>query len=302
MAIRRHDRLGAPAIAALLALSGLLLPASAAHASSAERVRFHVLAVEERSSTRTILSEANIDGPPGTDFEIELRGGRFKMTARFLTDSIVSGALAVKAKLETRRLYGRSERGLPLYEEDSQTHDLTLDLDEQLILLPFGSPAGDQRLKVEITPTVLDQTGHGANRPDLEIDILKRSEDGAVNIRAFRVPHRFVLHAVLLRQGVEVARANGRCVIEGTTVLSLDLLDPAGRKLRREPLRLSVDVDRILRERPTDLVSFGYRLGGDDGSGIAPLGLPLEFKVTDPSDPGRKDHVLRLTVDAAETD
>ena len=280
-----------------LALAVLTLSLWTADASAADRVRFHVLTVEETRSARNVLSEAVVAGPQGTDFEIELRGGRFKMTARFLTDSVVSGVMAVKATLDTRRLYGYSERNLPLYEEDSQTHDLTMDLREQIILLPFGSPSSDERLTIEITPALVPPTDDAASASDLEIDILKRSPDGSVNIRAFLVPHRFLLEAVLVTDGVEIARGKGRCEIgdAGTVHLAASRPGFAG-------LDVTVGVRQVLRERPDDLVAFDYRTATDRGSGIVPLGTPIELEVSRPDIPQRSNHVLRLIVRPADSD
>ena len=266
-----------------------------------KRVRFHIVTVEEAKETRHVISEATVDGPPGTDFEIELRGTRFKMIARFLTDSVVAGAMELKAKLETRRLYGYSERDLPLYEEDAQSHDLSLDLQEKIVLLPFGRPTSDERLAIEITPSRADRLPPFDS--DLQIDILQPSPDGSVQIRAFRVAHRFDVTAKLLRDGFEVARGNGECRIEDSRTITLRPADPTRVTPIDSLFDVTVGVRAILRERPVDLVDFEYRIGTEQGSAITPLGLPLEIAIPDPDGPGPgRNHVLRIRVQDVESE
>lgn len=255
------------------------------------RIRFHVVTVEESATARTVVSEATVDGPPGTDFEIELNGTRFKMSARFLTAAPRDATIDVKARLQTRRLWGHSKRGLPLYEEDDQSHDIVVGLQERIVLLPFGRPSSGELLKIEITPS-LHARPKGASA-DLEIEILRPSPDGTVNVRAFVVPHRFRVDAVLVDAGVEIARGTGTCEIEDSTQLVLH----AAARSTANPIELAVAVERILRERPADLVAVGYRLGADSGSGVTPLGVPLEYRVADAGIEGLEEgHVLRITV------
>ena len=92
---------------------------SRASIESPRRIRFQIATVEEKAEARNVISEAIVEGPPGTDFNINLQGSRFKMNARFLTDLASTEMLKVRARLNTRRLYGYSERNLPLYEEDA---------------------------------------------------------------------------------------------------------------------------------------------------------------------------------------
>src|SRR5262249_1065085 len=93
-------------------------------ATNSKRIRFQVTTVEERVRQRNVISEALIEGPPGTDFKVALHGWQYNMDAYFLTDLEDQDSLKVRARLNTRRLYGYSERELPLYEEDAQSHAL----------------------------------------------------------------------------------------------------------------------------------------------------------------------------------
>jgi hypothetical protein len=187
-----------------------ILLVGAAHAGAPDRIRFLVTTIEESGTTRNTLSEASVDGPPGTDFTIRIESEPLRMVASFRTDLAGEG-LRVRARLETRRLYGRSERGLPLYEEDRQRHRLRLGFHEELVLLPFGGLDADERLVIRIVAEARDDPS-GADGP-LEIDLLKPSVGGLVTIQAEKVPHRYEVVAEILGAGVDRAdprRGGGR--------------------------------------------------------------------------------------------
>src|SRR5205085_5382073 len=237
----------------LLALTSLLAsdhaPASVGATSGAarERIRFLITTVEERSGARNVISEATVEGPAGTDFQIDLQGERFKLDAQFLTDLLRPDALRVRAKLNTRRFYGYSERKLPLYEEDKQNETLDLSFDEAVVLLPFGR-GGDDQLKIEITPSVSEQTAllpTGKARP-LEINILKESPGGQIEIKASKVPHRFVAQAALFANGQEVARGTSVCLLEEAQEIALQ---PTVNG-QTHPLVVRLSLDEYARSRP----------------------------------------------------
>jgi hypothetical protein len=221
---------------------------------SHNRIQFRIAAIEETALARNVISEAMVEGPPGTDFNISLRGDRFKMSARFLTDLIGEGALKLRAKLDTRRLYGHSERGLPLYEEDAQSHTVEMGFDEQIVLLPFGRNEGDDRLKIEITPAVSEQAIHlpsGKPRP-LEINILKQSPGGEIGVQAFKSPHNFQVEARLFEDGVEIARGAADCLVEEPKEIELLSSAKAGAESLANPLAVTITIDRYERSRPSD--------------------------------------------------
>src|SRR5215216_2512835 len=70
-------------------------------ATDLKRMQFQVATIREHAGERTIISSSIIEGPPGTDFDIDLQGERFKMKAKFLTDFDENRALRVRAKLQT---------------------------------------------------------------------------------------------------------------------------------------------------------------------------------------------------------
>ena len=230
---------------------------------SPRRIRFQIATVEEKAGARNVISEALVEGPPGTDFNVNLQGSQFKMSARFLTDVASAESLKVRARLNTRRLYGYSERNLPLYEEDAQNQSLDLGFDEALVLLPFGRNGGD-KLKIEITPAVSDQPVYLASGElaPLAIKILKQSPGGAVSIQASKIPHNFEVEATLLEDDTEVARGAANFLIEEAQELILKPDNNARAEVANHPMAVNLTIDEYARTRPADIVgvSFGLSL------------------------------------------
>ncbi|NNE68462.1 MAG: hypothetical protein HKN33_17985, partial [Pyrinomonadaceae bacterium] len=136
----------------LILLIGLLETGNRVSASGeVERIRFNVTVLTDDRS-RDVLSQTTIDGPAGTDFDIDLNTKGFDMKSRFLTDFLAEDVLLVRVDLETRRLFGLSPNNLPLYEEDKQKQSLRMRFDEAVVLLPYGKNGGGETLKIEIRP------------------------------------------------------------------------------------------------------------------------------------------------------
>jgi hypothetical protein len=281
---------------------------------SPRRIRFQIAAVEEKAGARDVISEALVEGPPGTDFNVNLQGTRFKMNARFLTDLAGPERLKVRARLNTRRLYGYSERDLPLYEEDSQNQSLDLGFDEAIVLLPFGRNGGD-KLKIEITPAVSDQPVYlasGATAP-LAIKILKQSMGGAVSIQASKNPHNFEVEATLLEDGAEVARGAANFLIEEAHELILKPYDGARAEVADRPMAINLTIDEYARTRPADIVGVSFGLSlldarnpdrreaiASNWAGTATLGGELFYDISGYyPNPSGKRYKLRIAVKPA---
>jgi hypothetical protein len=283
------------------------------------RISFDISTYEERADGRELLAETTVEGPPGTDFEIKLQGERFRMDAKLLSDLIAQNSLQMRADLNTRRLYGQSERGLPLYEEDTQKQSLQLGFDEKLILLPFGGSdtnSNSDQLKIEIKPKRSEQGAYiaaGKPRP-LEIKILKASPGNSITVEATKVPHRFALVATLLEDGREVARGetqNG--LIEQPQEILLAPNSQADATVTDNPLAMTVNISRYIRSRPTDGVAIDFDVFHSDprqpdsrrrlelsGAGILDLGSESLYDISDryPTSSGRK-YELKVRVELA---
>ena len=293
----------------LIASDGRQLSARSAR-SGAERIRFRIATVEERNGERNILSETTVEGPPGTDFNVNLQSERFKMRAHFLTDLVSRDALRVRTKLDTRRFYGYSEQKLPLYEEDLQASALELGFDEAVVLLPFGREGGGDTLKIEITPLKSERAARldsGKKRP-LEIEITKPAPNGFISVEAFKVPHRFTVEALLLEDGREVARGVSDNLLEEAQELALQPNAEASTEVQKSPPVVNLSIEQFLRSRPLDQVAISfdiYRTSPERAAerqtiaskwaGIAELNAELAYDLSAGYQTGRK-YELRFRV------
>jgi hypothetical protein len=290
----------------LLFISSTTMSSSSTSLGSAteslERIRFHIAAIEESLGTRNTISEATVEGAPGTDFSVNLQASRFRMNARFLTDLVSPETIRIRATLDTRRFYGYSEKNVPLYEEDSQSQTLELAFDEQIVLLPFGSAGSGQQLKVLITPSM---TGEPARLPSgmlraLTIDIVEPSQGGVIGIRASKIPHNFEVEAMLVENGRVVAHGTRNCPLEDVREIPLQPDEHASPEVIENPLVVNLTIDGYERSRPSDEASLSFdahrisRQNDDERqpvalrwAGIAGLGSAINYDLS--------DHYLKAT-------
>ncbi|HEX8187222.1 MAG TPA: hypothetical protein VF586_02655 [Pyrinomonadaceae bacterium] len=289
-------------------------PNGSSNVTGGERIRFQITAVEESGAGREVISDAAVEGPPGTDFNVNLQDGRFQVSARFMSDLARGGGLTLRARLDTRRLYGHSESGLPLYEEDAQRHTLNLDFDETVVLLPFGGGGDAGRLSIEIKPARLGSLGGlssgDANTPDITIS--KPSPGGAISIEATKVPHDYVVEATLLEDGREVARGSADCLLEEPRELPLRTVGAGQADGDAVPLALNLSVERFEPGAGAGRAAVRFDLleGGAgraalarNWAGVAHLGSELAYDLgqTYRVDSGRR-YELRLRVELARGD
>jgi hypothetical protein len=256
----------------------------------ARRIRFQIATVEEKENQRNVISYALVEGPAGTDFDIDLNGERFKMRAEFLTDLQPDHKLRLRAKLQTRRLYGQSEHLLPLYEEDLQNHTLQLGFDEDVILLPFGGNGGDEKLKIEITPVMTDSPVYDASGKlrDLEINMPKVSPGGLVSIQAHKIPHRFDADVLLLENGVEIARSQANLLLREKQEV---WLRPVSLNSAGKPLVVQLSVEDLPQSglNKNALINFDIdQLNGSareliaqNWSGVAQIGKEVNYNLSE---------------------
>jgi hypothetical protein len=280
-----------------------------AAAQDQKRIRFQIATIEEKEGERTIISSALIEGPPGTDFDIDVNGERFKMSAKFLTDLEDNHQLRLRASLQTRRLYGYSERHLPLYEEDQQRQTLQLGFDEDVILLPFGRNGGAEKLKIEITPVMTDNPVYepSGKLRSLEIKMLKISPGGVISYQARKLPHRFAVDAVLLEDGKEVARANGKLLLQEAQELLLQPSTQTGAAIA-----VNLTISDFVRSRPKDQVSIDFDISRIEPGNPsqrqflaqhwAGIGLLDSMMSYDFGQQAGKKYELRFTIKLAETE
>lgn len=275
------------------------------------RIRFDIRAIEETDSERRIVSETTIEGLPGTDFNINLQTERFNMQARFLTDFSAPDKIKIRAKLNTRRLYGRSERQLPLYEEDAQSKILEIGFDETVVLLPFGRGGDGESLKIEITPQLLQASNQDTTGEPLKINIVKPAPNGEITVDAFKIPHRFRVEAVLLAGGQEVARGAGDYLLEEAREIVLQTNERADAEISQTPFVVKAEINKFTHNPPSNLAGISFEIYRNEpaadgqkqmlvssGSGVGVLGGELNYRLNQM--PGDKKYELRFRISESE--
>ncbi|MCB1023026.1 MAG: hypothetical protein KDB79_01465 [Acidobacteria bacterium] len=219
------------------------------------RIRFQIVTINETAAGRKTLAQTTIEGLPGTDFNIALKTKNFTMQAKFLTDLISVEQLKIRAKLNTRRFYGKSPLDLPLYEEDAQDKQLKVGFDETIVLLPFGRNGGGETLKIEIIPTLISSPEANKAAP-IEIKFDKPLASSEIAIEAIKIPHYFDVEAVLLEDGKRIAAGNSECLLEEEQEI---ILHSTGQREIQE-FRTKFTVDKYTRGRPKDLIGIKFDL------------------------------------------
>ncbi|HEX7831778.1 MAG TPA: hypothetical protein VF787_19135 [Thermoanaerobaculia bacterium] len=188
------------------ALFAMLLVDSASNATP-QRVRYTIRCTEVVDAKERVVYEARVEGEPSTDFDIALRDARVAVTASFVNEPAANG-VDTRVRIETRRRFGNSPNGLPLWEEDRQQHRFTVGFDQQIEFLPFGGAGERGLLRLQIVP---DAVATSAKPLDIAID--KLASD-AITVRAYRVPHWYTIDATLLQHGAIRARATSRVFLD----------------------------------------------------------------------------------------
>jgi hypothetical protein len=110
----------------------------------------------------------------------------------------------MRVRLETRRRAGSSRAGLPLWEHDQQQHRFRVGLDQQIELLPFGTPGPRGLLKLTIVP---QRTTTRADAPRIDI---RHATGDAITVHAYRVPHWYDVTARVDGAAIATARIFAR--------------------------------------------------------------------------------------------
>lgn len=267
------------------------------------RVSFRIRTLIGAAGAQETVSDAIVEGAPGTDITLDARTGRFAMTAKLKTDVIAGKTVRIVADFVVRRDVGHSERGLTLYEEDAQHHvvELAVDGSESLVVLPFGRNPDGENLSIEVEPS-LTQRSTRTEAGDLappEIRLGDAGLNGWLRVSAVKIPHRFFVRVELLREGRVVGSGAGVCELDeaGTVRLATGDGDAA--------LRLTVT--GFARECPVDRidVDFDILAGGQviarGWAGSGSSNTPFEYALGQVADalPGRPD-TLRFAIASEE--
>ena len=175
---------------------GVWVGVTAAPQAPSYRVTYHLRVVERAAGETRLLASAAVSGPPETDLRLALQARATELHGLLGTlpepDTVSLGGVFF-----TRRLVGRSRRGLPLWEEDSYRRWSRIPWGETTVLYPFGPPAVGQRRVVWVEITVSRGFAAGETRASEEVTVM----DSAVGFTAQAVipPRRVMVRMTLVR-------------------------------------------------------------------------------------------------------
>jgi len=175
---------------------GVWVGVTAAPQAPSYRVTYHLRVVERAAGETRLLASAAVSGPPETDLRLALQARATELHGLLGTlpepDTVSLGGVFF-----TRRLVGRSRRGLPLWEEDSYRRWSRIPWGETTVLYPFGPPAVGQRRVLWVEITVSRGFAAGETRASEEVTVM----DSAVGFTAQAVipPRRVMVRMTLVR-------------------------------------------------------------------------------------------------------
>ena len=191
--MRRSWRVS-PLVAALVV--AVWLGVAAASQAPNYRLTYHLRVVERAAGETRLLASAAVSGPRETDLRLGLRDRATELQSLLGTlpepDTVSLGGVFF-----TRRLVGRSRRGLPLWEEDTYRRWSRIPWGGTTLLYPFGPPGVGQRRVVWVEVTVSRGFAAGETRATEEVTVM----DSSIAFRAQAVipPRRVMVRMTLVR-------------------------------------------------------------------------------------------------------
>jgi hypothetical protein len=122
---------------ALSSFSSLLLAVASLQAPGT-RLTYRVRVIEPAQVAPRILASGAISGPLDNEMRLTLRTDTAEVEALFRL-SPFGDTVSLSAEFYTRRLVGRSRRGLPLWEDDTYSRLIRLAWSDTARIYPFGS-------------------------------------------------------------------------------------------------------------------------------------------------------------------
>ncbi len=237
------------------------------------RLTYRIRVIEPAAVTPRILASGAVSGPLDSDMRLTLRTDTAEVEALFQVTAF-GDTVTVAGEFLTRRLVGRSRRGLPLWEEDTYRRLVRMTWSDTARIYPFGTslaPAVARRaLWVEL---ILERHFAGGEaRAGEQFELLDSTRD--LSIEAVVRPRRARIILNLVRGDTvsgprpmdlvleEPARVV-QLVLKGrptTLVVSLTRPDPA-RSARARALALDADIVCLRVSQPAVLQPLGTICG-----------------------------------------
>lgn len=160
------------------------------------RVTYGLRALERAGDTTRLLASAVVSGPPETDLRLSLRARGSELEG-LLGTLPEPDTVNVAGVFFSRRLAGRSRRGLPLWEEDTYRRWTRVAWGGTTRLYPFGPAGANQRHAVWVEITVSREFAAGETRASEEATIIDTAFGFAA--RAVVPPRRVTVRMSLVR-------------------------------------------------------------------------------------------------------
>ena len=161
----------------LSSFSSLLL-AVASLQGPGTRVTYRVRVIEPAAVAPRILASAAVSGPRDNEMRLTLRTDTAEVEALFHL-SPFGDTVSLGAEFYTRRLVGRSRRGLPLWEEDTYRRLVRLAWSDTARIYPFGGAGNATRAAASMwVELILErQFAGGEGRAAEQFDLVDSTRD-----------------------------------------------------------------------------------------------------------------------------
>lgn len=160
------------------------------------RLTYVVRVLQRDGAEPRVLAVGTVSGPQDTDLRASLRSDTAEVEA--LLEVVADPDTAtLTGAFFSRRLAGRSRRGLPLWEVDSYRRSMRLAWGAAVRLYPFGRVLPEQTRAVWLEITVMRSSAGGQTRPQETVTIADSSM--MLSLEAVVRPRRSLVRITLLR-------------------------------------------------------------------------------------------------------
>jgi len=134
------------------------------------RVSYQVEAVRTRAGTRATIGAARVSGPLETDLRLALHGDSLEVES-LLSLLPQADSVTLVGEFVTRRLVGRSRRGLPLWEQDGYRRTARVPWGGTARIYPLGVPRSGAADSLWLDVVVVREETGGETRPTETVTI-----------------------------------------------------------------------------------------------------------------------------------
>lgn len=161
------------------------------------RVTYAIEVVRAAAGSRRSLAAGRVSGPQETALRLALRSDSAEVEALFTVEPGLDTTVTLAGRFFTRRLFGRSRRGLPLWEQDDYQRTATIPWGRVARVYPFGPPRRQAADSLWIEIAVMREPAGGETRPDEAVTLA----DSVLELRLEAVtrPRRAVVVLTLVR-------------------------------------------------------------------------------------------------------